>query len=75
MSTTSTGALYAIVRWVEAEGEVKALDRMLVFCLSALFRERITDLITVDPELVVSEQCLAVVRDAATRVVGKPCPY
>lgn len=75
MTTTSTGTLHSIVKWVETHGEVKALDRMMVFCLSALFKERIADLNDVTPETTVSDECLTSVRGAASKVVGKPCPH
>ena len=75
MATTQVGALHSIFSWVESQGEVKAVDRLKVLCLSVLMDARIFDLDEVTPETTVSDHCLTQVRDAATRVVGTRCPF
>ncbi len=74
MSTTTTGSLHAVLEWAKAEGEVKALDRMRMFCLGALLADDITGLQAVTPQTACSAETLDAVRKAAERVVGKPCP-
>ncbi len=74
MSTTTKGALYGIVEWVKAEGEVKALDRLRMFSLAALLAEGISGLASVTPETPCSAETLTVIREAAAKVVGRPCP-
>lgn len=74
MSTTATGALHAIIEWAKAEGEVKALDRLRVYCLGVLLKEGIGGLQSVTPTTACSAATLDEVRAAAEKVVGKPCP-
>lgn len=74
MSATTTGSLHAVLEWAEDEGEVKALDRMRMFCLGALLADNITGLQAVNAATICSAETLDAVRTAAERVVGKPCP-
>lgn len=73
--TQTRGALHRILSWVKQEGEVKALDRLLVFALPHLLGEGIMGLNAISPSTDASPKCLAGVREAAQKVVGKPCPF
>ncbi len=74
MSTITTGALYAVIEWAKTEGEVKALDRMRMFCLGALLSDNISGLEAVTKSTPCSTTTLDAVRTAAEKVVGKPYP-
>ena len=73
--TSTRGALHRIVSWVKQEGEVKALDRLLVFALPHLLGAGILGLNAIDSTTDTSPKCLDGVRAAAQKVVGKTCPF
>ena len=73
--TQTRGALHKILCWVKQEGEVKALDRLLVFALPHLLGEGIMGLNAIDQNTAASVKCLDGVRRAAHKVVGIPCPF
>jgi hypothetical protein len=75
MSSTdvAAGPLYSVLVWAREEGEVKAIDRIRVMVLPKTITEGIV-LNQVTPETTCSRTVLAAVREAASRVVGRPCP-
>lgn len=66
-------SLHAVVTWTEQNGEVKAVDRLRVKVLPDLMDEGIS-LSTVNAETTCSPPLLKKVEDAASSVVGQPCP-
>lgn len=65
--------LIDIIRWVEAEGPPKALNRIRLKLLSRTLRERIS-LDACDEHTEVSQEYLEAFADAAAEIVGKPLP-
>lgn len=66
--------LFKIVQWAIQNGDEKALARMKVFALGVLMKEGVF-LEKVDANTTCSAECLAAVKEAAAKVVGKPCPF
>lgn len=66
-------SLHEVVTWTEQNGEVKAIDRLRVKVLPDLMSEGIT-LSTVNAETSCTPPLLKKVADAASSVVGRPCP-
>jgi len=66
-------SLYDIFEWVKKNGEVKAIDRVRFRSLSAFVAEGVV-FSAVTPQTKVSDSCLQTVRQAASSVVGQPCP-
>lgn len=65
--------LYTILRWIEENGEVKAIDRLRIALLPELILEAI-QLAAVTPSTVCSPALLERVIDQAAIIVGRPCP-
>jgi hypothetical protein len=66
--------LHEIVEWVRSSGEVHAVNRLRLKVLGTTIKEGIA-LNDVTPTTTCSDACLSKVRDAATAVVGSPCPH
>jgi hypothetical protein len=66
--------LYSILKWAKDKGEMRAVERIRLRVLVASIEEGIA-LTKVGPETSCSPKYLQAVRDAASAVVGKPCPY
>ena len=70
MATT----LYEILAWARQNGEPKVVERIRVFVLPITMEEKIR-IAEVTPDTTCSDRCLDAIRQAAARVIGKPCPY
>lgn len=64
--------VYQVVKWVEANGEVKAIDRLRVALLPDLLGEGIR-LVDVSPTTPCSPSLLKKISDQAEAIVGRPC--
>ena len=67
------GAIFEIVEWVRRQGDIHSLGRLRLRVLSATIKEGLS-LSEVTPQTECSSECLNLVRDAASKIVGKPCP-
>ena len=75
MTTQSTvGALHRIIQWVESDGPAKSVDRLRIKILPVLLGENLS-MSSIDAGTDASAACVAKVRQAATDIVGKPCPH
>lgn len=66
--------LHDVVTWVQAQGDMNALNRLRLRVLASTIKEGIS-LSDVTPSTTCSDDCLRRVRDAASDIVGKPCPH
>lgn len=64
--------VYDVVKWVEKNGEVKAVDRLRVSMLPDLLGEGIV-LGDVQPTTACSAALLKKISDRAATIVGRPC--
>ena len=71
-TSDNAGMLWQIFRWTEDEGEGKAVDRLKVMLLPQLVAERVWPNRITD-ETTCSEDLVRSAREAAARVVGRPC--
>jgi hypothetical protein len=71
---TTTTRLYDIIEWARKSGEVRAVERIRLKVLTASIDEGIS-LMRVSPETTCSSRYLEAVWQAASDVVGEPCPY
>lgn len=67
-------SLHAVVTWVRSEGDLNALNRLRLRVLASTIKEGIS-LDQVSPATNCSDECLARVREAASAIVGQPCPH
>lgn len=72
--TGNQGKLFKILKWLDEEGEVKAVDRLRMKILPHTVKEGIV-IRKVDASTKCSTDLLARARDAASSIAGKPCPY
>ncbi len=68
------GKLFQVLKWLEEEGEVKAVARLRMKILPYSVKEGIV-ISKVDATTQCSKDLLAHAREAAAAIVGKPCPY
>jgi hypothetical protein len=66
--------LYQILEWTKLHGEVKVLDRMRVYLLAVALRENLR-FDQIKPETTCSDDALKMIRELASDLVGKPCPF
>lgn len=65
--------LAKVVKWAKENGDVQAVARMRMYCISVLIAEKI-NLEQVDEKTQCKPETLKAVKEAAAKVVGKPCP-
>ena len=66
-------SIYQVVDWVRTNGDIHAISRLRLKVLATTLKEGVA-LGDVTPETKCSRECLDRVRQAASEVVGKPCP-
>ena len=68
------GSLFKILDWARQQGETTAFDRIRVKTLPVTLDEMLW-LDEVTPDTQCLEKTLEAVREAASEVVGRPCPF
>ncbi len=67
------GELYKVLNWMQANGDVGDVDRLRVKVLPLTLKEKIF-LAKVTQQTECSSDLLGTIRDAASELVGQPCP-
>jgi len=67
------GKLFRVLKWLEDEGEAKAIARLRMKILPFSVQESIV-INRVDRTTTCTDRLLKEARKAATEIVGKPCP-
>jgi len=65
--------IHGLIRWLEAEGDVEAFDRLRLRTLGEALDEGL-DWSRIDRRTECSDALFARAKEVATEIVGKPCP-